>query len=265
MNTHRAVITWLTLVYLALVPVHGVSQTFSDAEKEKRWADQIIDTLFDGEVIWLSAEDHQFLAIEMASDEGPVKDAMIVVHGIGVHPNWEQVIRPIRVEMVESGWRTLSIQMPILRNEATAKEYEPLFDEVPERFAAAIEYLRSKGAERIVIVAHSLGAAMSSWYLAGDDSGDISALVIIGMNADAESMPVDTALALQRIKVPVLDLYGEEDLDAVVSTSAKRASAAHTGGNPDYLQVEIAGADHFFDGQEDLLLEQIEGWLSGSQ
>jgi len=265
MHTVRVVIIWWVLCYLALVPAQAVSETFSDTEKEKRWADQIIDTLFDGEVVWLSANDHQFLGIEMASDEGSGKNAMIVVHGIGVHPNWEQVIRPIRVEMVESGWRTLSIQMPILRNEASAEEYKPLFDEVPGRFAAAIDYLQSTGAERIVIVAHSLGAAMSSWYLADDDSGDISALVIIGMNADSASMPVDTARTLQRIQLPVLDIYGEEDLAAVVSSSPRRASAAHTGGNSHYLQVKIAGADHFFDGQEEPLLEQITGWLNGLQ
>lgn len=265
MHTVRVVITWCVLCYFALVPAQAVSETFSDTEKEKRWADQIIDTLFDGEVVWLSANNHQFLAIEMASDQEPIKDAMIVVHGIGVHPNWEQVVRPIRVEMAESGWRTLSIQMPILRNEASSEEYAPLFEEVPQRFAAAIKHLKSKGAERIVIAAHSLGAAMSSWYLAADDSGDISALVIIGMNADAESEPVDTAMALRRIQVPVLDIYGEDDLPAVVSTSAIRAIAADSGGNTDYLQVRIAGADHFFDGHEDLLLAQIQDWLTELQ
>lgn len=265
MHAVRVVITWWVLCYLALVPAPAISETFSDTEKEKRWADQIIDTLFDGEVVWLSADGHEFLGIEMMSDQDPGKDAMIVVHGIGVHPNWEQVVRPIRVEMAESGWRTLSIQMPILRNDATSEEYAPLFEEVPQRFAAAIQHLKSKGAERIVIAAHSLGAAMSSWYLADDVSGDISALVVIGMNADAESEPVDTAMALRRIQVPVLDIYGEEDLPAVVSTSAIRADAAHSGGNTDYRQVRIAGADHFFEGHEEPLLTQIQDWLTGLQ
>ena len=261
MNYQRIVSVWTVLLMTALVSIKSGAEIFSDTEKEQRWADQVIETLFDGEVVWLSADQHQFLALEMTGDGGSVNKAVIVVHGIGVHPNWEQVVKPARVEMAASGWNTLSIQMPVLKNEATATEYEPLFDEVHGRFSAAIEYLRAKGIEKIVIVAHSLGAAMSSWYLANNDSSDISALVIIGMNADNGSMPVDTALALRRVEVPVLDIYGSEDLDSVLKTAARRASAAYAGGNSHYQQIKIEGADHFFEGQEEQLLKRIDGWL----
>lgn len=249
------------LLTAALLSIESGAETFSDIDKEKRWADQVIETLFDGEPVWLSAAQHQFLALEMGSDDGSVDKALIVVHGIGVHPNWEQVVRPVRVEMAASGWNTLSIQMPVLKNEATSIEYEPLFDEVGGRFSAAVEHLRTQGAEQIVIVAHSLGAAMSSWYLADNDSGDISALVIIGMNADKATMPVDTAFALRRVEVPVLDIFGSEDLEPVLETAARRASAAHAGGNSRYRQIRIEGADHFFEGHEEQLLKQIGDWL----
>lgn len=249
------------LLATALLSIESGAETLSDVDKEKRWADQVIETLFDGEVVWLTAAQHQFLALEMASDDGSVDKALIVVHGIGVHPNWEQVVRPVRVEMAASGWNTLSIQMPVLRNEANSMEYEPLFDEVTGRFSAAIDYLRDKGAEKIVIVAHSLGAAMSSWYLSDNDAGDISALVIIGMSADTATTPVDTALALRRIELPVLDIYGSEDLEPVRKSAAKRASAAYAGGNSRYRQTRMEDADHFFDGHEEQLLKQIGDWL----
>ncbi|MGB5706426.1 MAG: DUF3530 family protein [Arenicellales bacterium] len=261
MSVIRVFATYGLVFLLAIGFVSAQAQTFSDTDKETRWAEQVSETLFDGEVVWLLAGQHEFLAIEMRPDSGAVKNAVIVVHGIGVHPNWEQVIRPVRVQMAEAGWVTFSIQMPILPNEATALEYQPLFDEVPARFSAAIRFLKENGAENIVIVSHSLGAAMSAWYLAQADSGDISALVVIGMNAQTSSMPVDTARAIRKVQIPILDIYGGEDLEAVISTSARRASAAYTGGNPDYRQIRIDEANHFFDGQENQLVELILSWL----
>ncbi|MEJ2076288.1 MAG: DUF3530 family protein, partial [Reinekea sp.] len=86
----------------------------SDLNKEKRWADQIVDALIDGEPEWLQAGDQKFLAIYTEAEEESTK-GMIVVHGTGVHPDWEQVVKPIRVDMASHGWNTLSIQMPILR------------------------------------------------------------------------------------------------------------------------------------------------------
>ena len=128
----------LAIVMVLGVPTTGLAQTFSDTDKEQRWAEQVLDTLFDGEPVWLQAAGHEFLGIEMESETAGVaganRRAVIVVHGIGVHPNWDQVIRPLRVGLTDYGWHTLSIQMPILLNEATGIEYAPLFDEVTGRF-----------------------------------------------------------------------------------------------------------------------------------
>jgi hypothetical protein len=41
----------------------SVSSFASDVEKERRWADQIVDSLIDGDAVWLSAGDHEFLGI----------------------------------------------------------------------------------------------------------------------------------------------------------------------------------------------------------
>ncbi len=49
-----------------------------------------------------------------------MKRLPLLAHGIGIHPNWEQVIQPLRVALSEQGWNTLSIQMPVLANEAKA-------------------------------------------------------------------------------------------------------------------------------------------------
>lgn len=231
----------------------------SDLEKEQRWRDQVADSIMDGEEVDVSVDDHVIFGIYTdAADESD--KGMIVVHGTGIHPNWEQVVQPVRVRMTEHGWNTLSIQMPILHNEAEYKDYVPLYPEVPPRLKAAEQFLLDRGMKKIVIVAHSQGATMSSYYLSRHPESKVEEFVAIGMGATQKDSHLNSALALQKINIPVLDLYGSDDLPGVMDTiDNRKQGAAH---NPHYSQKEIAGANHFFDGMNDELISAIHGWLS---
>jgi pimeloyl-ACP methyl ester carboxylesterase len=229
----------------------------SDLAKEKRWADQTVDSILDGDAVWLIANNLKFLSIyteaESDSDKG-----MIVVHGTGIHPNWDQVIHPIRVEMTAYGWNTLSIQMPILHNEATYDEYQPLYEEVAPRIKAAENYLKGQGIKKIVIVAHSQGAAMSSYYLSKNRS-NVSAMVAIGLSSRLTQGSYDSSVALKNIVIPVYDVYGSEDLPTVLNSITERKAASKD--NKQYSQIEIPGAGHFFDGKNEVLIDTIQQWL----
>jgi pimeloyl-ACP methyl ester carboxylesterase len=72
---------------------------------------------------------------------------------------------------------------------------------------------------------------------------------------------MDSIKAIENINIPVLDVFGSEDLDIVVSGIDDRAAAAKQAGNRNYTQVEVAGADHMFEGEEDALIEAIADWL----
>lgn len=237
------------------LPVHA-----TDVEKEKRWAEQIVDALIDGDAVWLDAGGHEFLAIETPDTDESAKRALIVVHGVGVHPDWDQVIKPIRVDMTEQGWHTLSIQMPVLANDAESYQYTPLFDEVPARFEAAIKYLQEQGMQQIVIAAHSMGAAMSAFYLAETPNSPVKAFVAVGLNAANKDPRVNAANSLAKIKIPVIEIYGSEDIPPVLETAQLRAEAAQKAGN-DYDQIVVEGAGHFFDNHEETLLEHVHQWL----
>ena len=63
--------------------------------------------------------------------------------------------------------------------------------------------------------------------------------------------------------LPVLDLYGDGDLEGVLASAGERAQAATKAGNRAFTQVEIAGSNHFFDGREDDLVEAVADWLEG--
>lgn len=234
----------------------------SDFAKEKRWADQIVDMLIDGEAVWLESGGHRFLAIYTEANTPRPKRGVILMHGIGVHPNWNQVIYPLRTGLAERGMSTLSLQMPILRNEAEAIEYAPLMAEAGPRVEAGIRFLKVKGVTEIVIAGHSLGATMGAHYLAGG-AADVRAFVAVGMAARPNEPRMDTTYFLRRIQVPVLDLYGSDDLPQVLRGVEPRAAAARAAGNTAYRQMRVEGANHFFEGKNDVLLKTVSDWLAG--
>lgn len=246
-------------IWLALGVYIPMPASASDTAKEARWAEQIVDSLLDGDEAWLDdGSGHEFLGIYTEADSSTER-AVILVHGIGVHPNWPDVIYPLRMALLDHDVTSLSIQMPILANEAEDAEYADLFVEVPARFDAAISYLQEQGHREITIVAHSLGATMSAYYMERSDTDAIDSLVIIGM-PKAQAYPGNIA-ALEKIQVPIFDLYGSKDLPAVLETAEQRARSAGKIPEREYSQVSVGGANHFFQGHESELQVQVLGWL----
>jgi len=248
------------LIFIMLAFSTGIQA--SDLAKEKRWADQVVDAIIDGEAVWLNDGSNKFLGIYTEAEEDKGR-AVIVMHGTGIHPDWQQVIQPLRVGLTEHNWNTLSIQMPILPNEAEYPEYAPLYDEVAPRIDAAIKYLKNNGSKEIVLIGHSQGAAMTAYYLSTSKQ-DVKGFVAIGMAAFADDPRMDSIKALEKIKLPVLDIYGDDDLEGIMKSVDARAEAAKKAGNNSYTQVMVAGSNHFFDDKEDDLVEAVAGWLEKS-
>ncbi|MGD8955919.1 MAG: alpha/beta fold hydrolase [Chromatiaceae bacterium] len=232
----------------------------SDLGKEKRWAEQIVDALLDGEAVYLNDGRTEFLALETESTAGDSRRAAIVMHGTGVHPNWPTVVQPLRVGLTEAGWHTLSIQMPVLPNEAEHAAYADIYDWVPGRIDAGIRHLRDQGFQTIVLVGHSQGSTMAVYYLSRQPQ-PVEGFVAVGMSGGIASGPMDTLAQLPALAVPTLDLYGSEDLPEVLDSAEERAAQARKAGG-DYSQQVVAGADHFFDGEEAELLEAVNAWLA---
>lgn len=246
--------TLVALCLLLSLPLHA-----TNADREQRWIDQTVDAIFDGDPVFLEAGEHRFLGIYTES-EAPSNKGMIVLHGTGFHPDWEQVVQPVRVDMTGHGWNTLSIQLPLLEKSAAYEDYVPLYPEVPARMQAATDYLTGQGMESIVVVAHSQGATMASYYLA-NARHKIQALVAIGMSAQHLQPAINSAQSLKLINIPVLDIYGSRDFPTVLETAEKRLkSSAH---NARYQQTVIADAYHFFDNttHEKELIRVVALWL----
>ena len=235
----------------------------SDVDKERRWESQIVDSLLDGEAIKLKdGKGHEFLAIHTGEDLESER-AVIVVHGIGVHPDWPDVIYPLRVGLPEAGIPSLSIQMPILPNEMTGQDYLPLFPQVAGRFDAAINFLVEAGHHRISILAHSMGSTMAAHYLSQSSVPEIERLVVIGMGPGIEGSPINNLEALRKIRLPILELYGSDDLESVLESAGLREAALHH--REGYRIVVTDGANHFYQGFEDELVSQVVSWLEQSR
>jgi pimeloyl-ACP methyl ester carboxylesterase len=236
-----------------------VTASSSDVAKERRWAEQVEDGLLDGEVVWLDdGSGHEFQGI-LTEGNPETGRAVVLMHGIGVHPNWPDVIYPLRAGLLEEDITSLSIQMPILANEADVAEYAPLFAEVPGRVDAAITALQEAGYGSVTLVAHSMGAAMAVYYQVQVPANRIDSLVIIGMSPGLDG--AENIDRLRQLKLPVLDLYGEADLPAVLSSAVQRAAAGKAAASA-YRQQRVAAANHFFQGQEAALLQSVLEWLA---
>ena len=234
----------------------------SDMAKEKRWADQIVDSIMVGDAEWLKAGKNKILSIYTDSTTEKAIGGAIILHGSGVHPNWDQVVRPLRSQLPDHGWSTLSVQLPVLANDAEYEEYIPLFKGVAPRINSGVAFLKSKGIQNIVIIAHSLGSSMAAHYMANKPDPSIKAFVAIGVSGNMHSEDnVGYLTSLKTIKVPVLDIFGSNDLTPVLESEKAKADVARKAGNKNYTQLKIPSANHFFDNKDDVLVKRIRGWL----
>ena len=181
---------------------------------------------------------------------------IIVMHGIGIHPNWGQVVRPIRVGLAETGLHTLSIQMPTLHKMALVSEYSDLLPEAASRIELAIEHLKKQGINKVVLIAHSLGTQMASYYLSRmPDKVDSAVVGFVGV-----SMLDSTVEYLKKVDLPILDVFGSNDNLLVLKSVSERKKASVN--NKYYRQIIVNGANHFFDDKEADMLEQIKLFIT---
>ena len=156
----------------------------------------------------------------------------------------------------------ISIEMPILPNEAEYDKYKPLFPEIAPRINAGIAFLKSKGIKRIIIIGHSMGATMAGHYMATNPGAEVQALVGIGVSGLLFNDPkLDFIQSLKKIKKPGLEISGSDDLPEVFETMALKAKTAKESGNKHYRQINIDGANHFLVGKEDELVDVVDNFL----
>jgi alpha/beta superfamily hydrolase len=229
----------------------SLSAAAQDYEREKRWAAEIVPALVVGDAVQLKlSAGREFLGLH--TDAKPAKGAVLLVHGVGVHPD-HGVIGILRAALADAGYTTLSIQMPVQKSDASVDDYYPaVFPEAVARIQAGASWLRAKGHARPILLSHSMGSWMSNVYYEQTADAPFGAWICMGLTGGFGRMG--------NVKVPVLDLYGENDLPSVRRADwRRRLTLASIGGSK---QVMIAGADHHYAGKEKELTAQIVAFLA---
>ncbi len=249
------------LLTIMLLILSSQSAIASDREREKRIANQIVDAIFDGDPVMLNTDEGEFLGIYTEAED--TEKAVIVMHGRGFHPDWVDTVQPLRVGLIDYGWNTLSIQMPVLGKEAKYYDYVPIFDEAIPRIQSAIEYLQQQGNRQIVLIAHSCSVHMTMHYLEHQGDDEVDGFIGIGMGATDYKQPMAKPFPLEKLSVPVLDIYGAKDFPAVHRFAPRRLRLITQAGNPASKQLVVEAADHYFTDRGDVLLEAVADWLAG--
>jgi alpha/beta superfamily hydrolase len=219
-----------------------------DYFREDRWRQEVVPALVVGDAVYLATPARPRVLAILTEPAGAAKGGVIVVHGLGVHPDWG-LIGGLRTRLADAGFTTLSVQMPVLAADASRADYGVTLPEAGDRIAAAVAYLRSRGVAKVAIVSHSMGATMADAYLARPDALRIDAWVPVGMLVPFAAPPIE----------PVLAIVAGNDFDEVKAAAPARKPKLPNDGCS--REVTIAGADHYFNSGQTELAAVIAAFL----
>jgi hypothetical protein len=274
-----AAVKYLSILVISVVPLAQagaqpeplrpvvVGTAAPDTEREQRLRDEVEHTLLDGEAVTLTAGGGAgYLGIYTEAETEQVRGSVLILHGRGFHPDWQDVVHPLRVGLTSFGWNTLAIQLPVLAKEASYHDYLAVFPHAGPRIEAAIEYLQRQYAGPVVLLAHSCGTHMAQhWMLRASPAAlaTFDAYVGIGMGATDVGQPMREPFPFERLSVPVLDIYAENDFRAVRLLAGVRRLQLEANSHPRHAQIVVPQSEHYFVNRGEVLTESIARWLNG--
>jgi dienelactone hydrolase len=181
--------------------------------------------------------------------------AVILAHGRGAGPD-SQVVGPLRRAINKDvGLHTLSLQMPVLTTPDYIA-YAATFPDAYKTLQSAIDSLsKEKGVKRIYVMGYSMGARMTTAFLASRENSAVVGYIGVGLLAGGGDL-LDANINIQKLKIPVIDIYADSTpLD--LSSAQNRKSLV----GDRYKQVQIRGANHSFHGYEGALSDAVVAWL----
>jgi dienelactone hydrolase len=215
-----------------------------------------------GETVTLEQDGNKFSGIYTDASTRKSEGAVLILHEMGSRPDEAETILPLRTELSKAGWASLSIELTALAAKTSRSSYGASMEAAQKRTQAGLEFLKGKGFKNTVLAGHGLGAVMGATLLASSSPSAIAGFVAIGMPlADDLTPPTDIFQAIEKIKIPMLDIYGERDLRSVLISADRRAATAAKAGNTHYTRVKVHGADHSFTGMNTILAKRVRGWI----
>ncbi len=223
-----------------------------DYAREARYAQEVVSGLVVGDAVNIkAASGREFLGLYTRGAQG--KAAIVLAHGVGVHPDFG-LIGLLRAKLSDLGYTTLAIQMPVQGKEAQVGDYYPtVFPDAADRLAKAGDWLRAKGHANVVLLSHSMGAWMANEYLdKAHETTPYQTWIVMGLTGSY-------SWGMRRYTLPILDLYGEQDIAPVLGAVGRRKLALKDSNGS--RQVKIDGADHHYTGREGATAAAVDTFL----
>ncbi|OUR76347.1 hypothetical protein A9Q77_03740 [Marinomonas sp. 42_23_T18] len=227
------------------------------------------------EVESLNFQDESFLALYRAASNSQAQGCIILLHGNNEHPNWPNVINPVRMNMTENSWCTLSIEIP----DSSEKESLSFIKETPDtetvaesdgklpneetvfgRIGASIAYANEQGISNISLLGYGTGATYALKYSA-ENKLNTGALILISTTMPGTSPPFVMAKLLASSLQPVLDYYIQPNqLDKQYANARRTAMGQRETQNPIYTRIKVTSNSQFSI-DENQLIQRIRGFL----
>lgn len=260
------------LIRLTLLIVMLLSLSVSEAANQAREqliANELASQNAPNEALWLTDEKGPFFTLK--ADHGSVQrqGGIILLHDMEGHPDWPEVIAPLRNGLPEKGWPTLSVQLPLLSeaSQLTPQDQQRIIDESLTRIAAAVEHFTDTGIYNIVLIGQGLGATAISRFLSADLKKDhaiyIKAFIALRFRVHQQLEEEYQPQALLKLKtnLPILDIIGTQLSPLERQQAQLRKRVAKQSQNANYRQEPLANANNNFRNAESFLLLRINGWL----
>ncbi len=181
--------------------------------------------------------------------------AVILAHGRAQGPDG-QVVGALRIAVAkDAGMHTLSLQMPILAA-PDYLAYEATYPDAYKTLQSAIAFLiKEKGIKRIYVLGYSMGARMTTAFLASTPVPELKGYIGIGV-LEGGGEQLDANINIKKLTVPVIDLYADATpLDLSSAENRKALVGAR------YKQTQIRGASHSFRGYDNAIAQATIAWL----
>ncbi len=216
--------------------------------------------LTDKGLVWLEAEGQKFIGLWEEERSGSAVGALLILHAAGQTPDWPDTIHPLRSSVIQHGWATLSIELPLANSELDTPQH------INARVQSALTFLEGKGQLNLAFVAFGESAEAAYTWVANaiennppaDDAtgpivaGSFRALIIVSARA---------IVLKPTMTLPTLDVYFDEHyLD--IKEVKERRTLARKYRLPFYHQVKLLSPYMTETGEENALVRRIRGFLN---
>ncbi len=210
-------------------------------------------TSFDSEFTTLLSNKGEKFNLLYHEDESE-DQAILLLHGRGLYPNEPLVMNPL-IEILNKEYNVYSIQLPVLKKNATYSEYVKLFSYSDSRIKKTLNYIETTSS-KIIVIAHSCGTHMLSSFLKKYQNKIHKVILISAGAVDKDQTPLpyyDYSL----FDGQILNILGDKDHNSVKHFAEYILSL----NIKNFQNIIISDAGHYYKGKISSLATQVNKWL----